>query len=76
MSDYNKVIGVEEAKDPKDVTTALNSYFIKSFGPLQVFEIDFRNSVQVLYYSQSPKDFLLNLWCLVVIEVLKIILIE
>lgn len=76
MSDYNQIIVVKKAEDSKDVTTALNSDFIKSVSALQMLEIYFRNPVQVFNYSQSPKDFLLNFGRLVVIKVLKVILIE
>ncbi len=49
VSDNYQIIFIEEGKDTKYVAATLNPDFIDSISPFNMFEINFRNPVEVFY---------------------------
>jgi hypothetical protein len=72
MSNYYKIIAVEEAEDAKNVIANLNPDFIKAISVFKMFKINFRNSVLAFNNLKCPKNFLLNLPCLLPIKITEI----
>ncbi len=76
MSNYHKIIAVEKAEDAKNVIANLDSYFIKSIRVFKMLKINLRNSIQAFDNLKCPKNFLLNLPCLLLIKFSEIFLKE
>jgi hypothetical protein len=68
MSNNYKIITIEEAEDAKNVIAHLNPDFIKAIRIFKMLKINFRNPVEAFNNLKCPKNFLLNLPCLLMIK--------
>ncbi len=57
MSNYHKIIVIEEAEYAKNVIANLNPNFIKTISVFNMFKIYFRNSVEAFNNLKCPIEF-------------------